>query len=104
MSSRGGRLREVFPVAPGGCLVVEGARLEASVQDADESVRQSPQCVVVLDAAGAEVVVAGAGAGGCVQGGEGLGVEGVDEPVVVDEPGRDDFLLPDARVIGDVAA
>ena len=68
MSSRDGRLREVLPVGPGGCLVVEGAGLQASVQDADEAVGEPAQGVVVLDAAGAELVVEGAGAGRGVQG------------------------------------
>src|SRR6185437_4640436 len=81
-------------MSPGGGLVVEGAGLEASVEDADEPVGQPSECVVVLDSAGAELVVEGAGAGRGVQGGEGLGVERVDEPVVVDEPGGDDLLLP----------
>jgi hypothetical protein len=39
-ASRGGRLREVFPVAPCGGLFVEGAGVQASVQDADEPVRE----------------------------------------------------------------
>ena len=64
MSSRYGRVREVLPVGPGGCLVVEGAGFEASVQDADEPVGEAAEGVVVLDAAGAEVVVEGAGAAG----------------------------------------
>src|SRR2546427_7232470 len=101
MSSRGGRLREVFPVPPGGGLVVEGAGGQASVQDADQSVGQPPECVAVLKSSGALLVVVGAGAGGCVQRGEGPGHEGVDEPVVVDEPGSDDLLL--ARGAGDGA-
>src|ERR1041384_988233 len=94
MSSRSRRLREVFPVSPGGGLVVEGAGLEASVQDSDESVRQSPQSVVVFDFTGAELVVEGAGPGRRVQRGECLGAERVDQAVVVDEPGSDDLLLP----------
>jgi hypothetical protein len=64
------------------------------VQDADEPVRQPAQSVVVVDAAGTELVVEGAGAWGGFQGREGLGVQRVDEPVVVDEPGGDDLLLP----------
>ena len=40
-----------MPVGPGGCLVVEGAGFEASVQDADEPVRKSAECVVVFDSA-----------------------------------------------------
>src|SRR4030081_3562316 len=94
MSSSYRRWRGLFPVGPGGRLVVMAARLEASVQDADEPVGQASECVVVFDTAGAEVVVEGAGAGRGVQGGEGLGHERVDEPVVVDEPGGDDLLLP----------
>jgi len=42
VSSRYGRLREVLPVAPGCGLVVEGARLEASVQDAALDRYQEP--------------------------------------------------------------
>ena len=87
MSSRSRGLREVLPVSPGGGLVVEGAGLEASVQDADKPVGQPSQGVVVFDLAGAELVVVGTGAGRGAQRGERLGVERVDEPVVVDEPG-----------------
>jgi hypothetical protein len=43
--------------------VIEGVCLEASVQDADEPVGEPSQGVVVLDAAGSELVVEGAGAG-----------------------------------------
>src|SRR5215469_9017625 len=101
MSSCGGRVGEVLPVAPGGGLVVEGACLEASVQDADEPVGYAPEGVVVLDSAGAELVVVVAGAGRGAQRGAGLGVEGVDEPAVVDEPGGDELLL--SRCAGDGA-
>src|SRR6266567_5493328 len=94
MSSRDARWRGFFPVRPCGRFVVEGARLQASVQDADEPVRQPAQGVVVLDAAVAEAVVVGTGAGRGVQRGEGLDHERVDEPVVMDEPGGDDLLLP----------
>src|SRR6266700_3970035 len=94
MSSRYRRLREVFPVGPGGGLVVEGAGLQASVQDADEPVGHAAERVVMFDSAGAEAVVEGAGARRGVQGREGLGVERVNQPVVVDEPGGDDLLLP----------
>ena len=50
-------------VAPGGFLVVEGAGFEAAVKDADEPVGDSAQGVVVSVAAGALLVVVGAGAG-----------------------------------------
>src|SRR5512135_1372606 len=101
MSSRYARLGEVFPVAPGGGLVVEGAGLQASVQDADQPVRQPPQGVVVFESLGALLVVEGAGAGRGAQGGEGLAHERVEEPVVVDPPGHDGLLL--ARGAGDRA-
>jgi len=69
-----------------------GSRLFATktaVQDADEAVRELPQCGVVGGAAAAELVVVGAGAGGAAQGGEGLAAEGVEEPVVVHVTGVD---------------
>src|SRR5215510_11570228 len=101
MSSRDGRLREVFPVAPGGGLVVEGTGLQASVQDADEPVRQPPQGVVVFESPGALLVVERAGARRGVQRRERPGHERVDEPAVADEPGGNDLLL--ARRAGDRA-
>src|ERR1039458_6859085 len=64
------RLRGLFPVRPGGCLVVEGAGLEASVEDADEPAGEFAQGGVVLGAAGALGVVEGAGAGRDAEGGE----------------------------------
>ncbi|MCA2229422.1 helix-turn-helix domain-containing protein [Nonomuraea aurantiaca] len=46
-----------------GCSVVEGAGLEAAVQDADEAVGDLAWGGVVVGVAGALLVVAGAGAG-----------------------------------------
>src|SRR5207249_7623486 len=80
-------LRGRCVLRPGGRLVVEGAGFEAAVQDADEPVGELAQGGVVAGAAGALVVVVGACPGGGPEGGEGLGHEGVDEPVVVDVPG-----------------
>src|SRR6185437_13196168 len=40
-------------VSPGGCLVVKGSGLEASVQDADEAVGEPLRCVVVRESLGA---------------------------------------------------
>src|ERR1700722_12708461 len=82
-----------FAVRPGGGLVVEGAGLQAAVQDADAPVGEPAECVTVFESFGALLVVERAGAGGCVERCEGPGHEGVDEPVVADEPGDDDLLL-----------
>ena len=57
MSSGGFRLRDAFPVAPGGGLVVAGPGLETSVQDADQAAGQPSQGVVVLESLGALGVV-----------------------------------------------
>ena len=81
-------------LGPGGGLVVEGAGFEAAVQDAGEPVGEVAQRGAVAGPAGALGVVAGAGAGRGAEGGEGLAVEGVAEPVVVHVPGHHGFLLP----------
>src|ERR1039457_2360104 len=91
--------RDFFLGGPGGCLVVDGAGLEASVQDADEPVGELAEGGGVLCGAGAFGVVEGPGAGRGGQGGEGLGHQRVGEPVVADEPGGDDLLL--SRRAGD---
>src|ERR1039457_626436 len=101
MSSCEVRLMDVFLLGPGGCLVVGGAGLEASVEDSDEAVGELAEGGVVLGAAVAFGVVEGAGAGRGGQGAQGLGHEGVGEPLVADEPGGDDLLL--ARRAGDGA-
>ena len=78
---------------PGRRFVVVGAGLEASVQDADEPVGQLPQGRAVVEASGALFVVVGTSAGRSVQGRERLRVQRIDEPIVVNEPRRDDLLL-----------
>jgi hypothetical protein len=55
-------------VAPGRCLVVKGAGLEESVQDADEPAGEFAQGSVMLGFAGTLGVVEGAGAGGGSEG------------------------------------
>ena len=70
--SSGGGLQGVLVVRPGGGLVVEGAGLEAAVQDADEPVGELAQGGVVAGAPAARRVVVGAGAGRGAQRGEGL--------------------------------
>jgi hypothetical protein len=74
------------------------------VEDADEPVGEAPEGVVVLVAVRPLLVVVGPCAFGDALGGEGLSVEGVDEVGVVDEPAATSFRLPEARVMGPVAA
>ena len=94
----------VFALGPGGGLVVEGAGFEAALQDAGEAAGDFAQGGVVPGPAGAFGVVEGAGSRRDVQGGEGLGHQRVDEPVVADEPRGDGFFFPEARVRGEVPA
>ena len=58
----------VVVVGPGGVLVVEGAGFKAAVQDADESVAQCTQGLVVQVAGGAVLVVEQARAEAGVEG------------------------------------
>ncbi len=68
--------------------------LEAAVEDADEAVADLAECGLVLDVAVAEGVVVGADFGIVQHRGAGLHVQGVDEAVVVDEPGVDGLRFP----------
>src|SRR5215472_16501544 len=61
--SGGGWFGLAVAVPPGGVLVVAGAGFEAAVQDADQPVAGLAQRGGVRLAAGAELVVVGAGAG-----------------------------------------
>jgi hypothetical protein len=76
-------------VGPGGVFVVDGAGLEAAVEDADESVAGGVEGLVVEVAGGAVVVVEGSGAGAAADGAEGLGVDGVVEAPVAHVAGQD---------------
>jgi len=49
-------------VCPGDGLVVARVGLEAAVEDADEAIAELAERGVVADAAGAELIVVGAGA------------------------------------------
>src|SRR5262249_7394832 len=60
---------------------------DASVQNAGEAPGDAAHRVVVVDVAGAQLVVVGAGAGGRGERGQRLGVQGVDEVPVADVPG-----------------
>jgi hypothetical protein len=91
-------------LGPGGCLVVGGAGLEAAVEDADEAVGELAEGGVVLGAAGAFGVVEGAGAG---RGGEGARAWAISASVSRSlrmNRAATTFFLPDARVMGEVAA
>jgi hypothetical protein len=81
--------------------VVAGAGLEPAVQDADDSVGELAQGGVVIGASGFELVVIGTGARRSVPCAEGLGHEGVGEPLIVHISGDYDLLL--ARGAGDRA-
>src|ERR1039458_7346613 len=98
-------------IGPGGCLVVAGAGFQAAVLDADEAVADLAEGGVAALAAGALLVVAGAGAGGCGQRGQGPGGQGVPGPgagggrasasrLLRTNRARTILLRPDARVIG----
>src|SRR5215218_8607055 len=63
------------------------------MEDADQPVGQLAQGSVVAGAAGAELIVVGAGPWGGRQGTKGLLVERVGEAVVAHEPSHDDLLL-----------
>jgi hypothetical protein len=47
----------------GGVLVVDGAGLEAAVEDADEAIGELAECGVVVGAPASELVVVGPGTG-----------------------------------------
>lgn len=79
-------LRALNAMRPRGCFVIERAGFDAAVQDADESVGELAQRGVVVGAASSVLVVVGAPSGRGVQGGEGLGRQRIDEPVVARLP------------------
>ena len=100
MSSRSGRLREVFPVAPGGGLVVEGAGLQASVQDADEAVGEPAERVAVVESFGALLVVEGARPGDACSEEKAQDIRASTSRSLWMNRAATTFFLPDARVIG----
>ena len=75
-------------VRPGGVLAVGVVVAEAAVQDADESVAQCTQGLVVQVAGGAVVVVEGACSRTGGERAEGPVVEGVVEAPVADVAGQ----------------
>ena len=91
--SSGGVLGVGAAVLPGGVLVVEGAGLEAAVQDADEPVRELAQRCVVAGVAAAKVVAVGPCTWRGTQRGEGLEVQRGAEAAVGGVAGQDDGFL-----------
>src|SRR5215472_10146312 len=79
-------------VRPGGGFVVDGAGLQAAVQDADEPVGELAQGRLVADVSGSERVVVGAGAGGSFQRAEGPLLNGVTQAGVAGVAGQHEFL------------
>src|SRR5262249_56482080 len=75
-------------VRPGGGFVVDGAGLQAAVQDADEPVGELAQGRLVADVSGSERVVVGAGAGGSFQRAEGPLLNGVTQAGVAGVAGQ----------------
>src|SRR5262249_50931812 len=88
-----GGLPGLGAVGPGCSLVVLGSGFHASVEDAGEPAGEAAHRFVVADIAGTELVVEGAGSGGCGERGQRLGVQGVDEVPVADVPGVHGALL-----------
>lgn len=84
---------------PGGCFVVGGAGFQASVQDADQTVSDVAKRGEVVDVAGSQLVVESAHAGRCLHCRDHLAEQGIDQSVVVHEPGVDGLLF--ARGAGD---
>jgi hypothetical protein len=80
-------------VLPGSVLVVEGAGLEAAVEDADEPVGELAQGGVVADVPAAQRVVIGAGARGGAERGEGLQVQRGTKAAVGGPAGQDHGFL-----------
>lgn len=89
----------VLAVGPGGVFVVEGPGSEAAVQDADETVAEGSEGLVVGVAEGASVVVERSGAGAVGERAERPLVDGIREAAVADEPGQSDAAV--ARSAGD---
>ena len=104
MSSGDVRLRGLFPVRPGGCLVVEGAGFEAAVEDADEPVGELAQGSVVLGAAGALGVVEGPGAGELPSADRAWAMSASMSRSLRMNRAATTFFFPDARVSGEVPA
>jgi hypothetical protein len=80
-------------VCPGGVFAVGGVVAEAAVQDADESVSQGAEGLVVQVAGGAVLVVEGACSGTCGERAEGPAVDGVVEAPVADVAGQHGAFL-----------
>src|ERR1017187_10441589 len=94
----------VFAVRPGGCLVVEGAGFEAAVQDADEPVGEFAQgCVCSVPRARSASYRARA-PGEALRAAKAWAMRASVSRSLRMNRAVTTFFLPDARVIGEVAA
>ena len=75
---------------PGGCFVVVAVVCQAGMQDADPSVGELVQGLVVVLAASPQLVVVAAGAGRLAEGAERPLLQGVGEPAVAGVAGQHD--------------
>ena len=80
-------------VCPGCVFAIGGAVAEAAVEDADESVAQGAQGLMMHVAGGAVVVVEGSRAWAVVDRAEGPVVDGVIEATVADVAGQHGAFL-----------
>jgi hypothetical protein len=93
-----------FVVGPGGCLVVEGAGFEASVEDADEPAGDLAQGWVVLGAAGAFGVVEARAPGETLRAVKAWAISASVSRSLRMYRAVTVFFFPEARVSGEVAA
>ncbi len=74
-------------MCPGGVFVIDGAVLEASVEDTDETIAEDAECLVVEIAFGAPLVVEHSGSFAAADRAERPLVDGVIETSVLDVAG-----------------
>ena len=91
-------------LGPGVPLAVAAVVAQAAVQDADQTVGQCSEGLVVGGAAAAQLVVVGPSAWGTGQGAEGPEVAGVGQALLRARRARTTVRVPEARVIGAVPA
>ena len=84
----------VFAMCPGSVFAVGGVVAQAAVEDADESVAEGAQCLMVHVARGAVLVVESAGTRAAGERTESPLVDGVVEAAVADVTGQNGACQP----------